>query len=54
MWGPLGFCSATPLFNIYMLPLAQIMEHYNILYTDDTQQYISVSPYNSGPLDLLG
>lgn len=36
-----------------MLPLAQIMENYNISYHDDKQIYITVSPYDCSPLQLL-
>lgn len=36
-----------------MLPLAQIMEHYNISYHDDKQLYIAVWPYDCSPLQLL-
>lgn len=42
------------LFNLYMLPLAQIMEHHKNsyhTYADDTQLYISVSSHDrSSPL----
>ena len=39
-------------FNIYMLPLAQIMDHSNIsyqTYADDTQLYVSVSWHYYSP-----
>lgn len=41
---------------VYMLPLAQLIEYHNISYhsyADDTQLYISVSPYDSTPLHSL-
>ncbi len=44
------------LFNIYMLPLAQIMGSYKVSYhnyADDTQIYITISPGDYSPLQPL-
>ncbi len=56
MWGPLGAHSRTPPVNIYMLPLAQIIEQHKIFYhtyADDIQLYLTVSPHDHSPLQQL-
>ena len=44
------------LFNLYMLPLGQILKQYNVSYhsyADDTQIYIAVSPNYCSPIESL-
>ena len=53
---PQGSILGPVLFNLYMLPLGNIIREHAInfhSYADDTQLYISLSPNDTSPIDKL-